>query len=74
MVKETQYGLIQAAKRENVKLLFFSSFSNNFSTNKKYTKFTNYDIGDYAIYHLPDLNTFDYHGYLYSGLLSRTPE
>ncbi len=59
MVKETQYGLIQTALRENVKLLFFSSFSNNFSTNKKYTKFTNYDIGDYAIYHLPDLNTFD---------------
>ena len=32
MAKDTQYGLIQAAKREGVKLLFFSAFSDNFST------------------------------------------
>lgn len=59
MVKETQYGLIQAAKREGVKLFFFTAFSDNFSTFTKYTKFTTYDIGDFAIYFLPDLNEFD---------------
>lgn len=59
MVKDTQYGLIQAAKREGVKLLFFSAFSDNFSTFTKDTQFTNYDIGDFAIYFLPDLNEFD---------------
>ena len=59
MVKETQYGLIQAAKREGVKLLFFTGFSDNFSTFTKYTQFTNYDIGDFAVYYLPDLNEFD---------------
>lgn len=59
MVKETQYGLIQAAKREGVKLLFFTAFSDNFSTFTKYTEFTNYDVGDFAIYYLPDLNEYD---------------
>ncbi len=59
MVKETQYGLIQAAKREGVKLLFFSAFSDNFSTFTKYTQFTTYDTGDFAVYYLPDLNEYD---------------
>ena len=59
MVKETQYGLIQAAKREGVKLLFFSCFSDNFSTFTKFTQFTNYDKGDFAVYFLPDLNEYD---------------
>ena len=59
MVKETLYGLIQASKREGVKLLFFAGFSDNFSTFTKYTQFTNYDIGDFAIFYLPDLNQYD---------------
>ena len=59
MVKETQYGLIQAAKREGVKLLFFTAFSDNFSTFTKDTEFTLYDVGDFAVYYLPDLSQYD---------------
>lgn len=59
MVKETLYGLIQAGKREGVKLLLFTGFSDNFSTFTKYTTFTNYDIGDFAVFYLPDLSQFD---------------
>ena len=58
MVKETEYGSIQEAKRQNVKLLYFASFSDNFS-NTEYTRFSNYDVGDVAIYKLPNLNNFD---------------
>ena len=58
MVKETQYGTIREAKKQNVKLLFFASFSDNFS-NTEYTRLSNYDIGDSAIYKLPNLNNFD---------------
>ena len=58
MVKETQYGTIMAAKRFGVKLLFFASFSDNFS-NAQYSRISNYDIGDSAIYKLPNLQNFD---------------
>ena len=58
MVKETEHGTICAAKEQNIKLLFFTSFSDNFS-NTEYTRFSNYDIGDVAIYKLPDLSKFD---------------
>ncbi len=58
MVRETEYGTIQEAMRNNVKLLFFASFSDNFST-VEYTHLTNYDVGDSAIYRVPDLNNFD---------------
>ena len=58
MVKETQYGTIMAAKRFGVKLLFFASFSDNFS-NAQYSRLSNYDIGDSAIYKLPNLQNFD---------------
>ena len=62
MVRKTQYGAIMAAKRNNVKLLFYTIFSDNYS-NLEYTELTNYDIGEFAIYHLPDLNK-------YSGLIA----
>ena len=58
MVKETQYGTIREAKRNGVKLLFFASFSDNFS-NTEYSRLSNYDIGDSAIYLLPNLADFD---------------
>ena len=58
MVRKTHYGVIQAAKRHNIKILFFTSFSDNYS-NLQYTSFTKYDIGDFAIYHLPDLTKYD---------------
>ena len=58
MVKDTQYGTIREAKRNGIKLLFFTSFSDNFS-NTEYTRLSNYDIGDSAIYMLPNLENFD---------------
>ena len=58
MVKETQYGNIKEAIRNNVKMLFFASFSENYS-NTEYTRLSSYDIGDVAIYKLPNLSNFD---------------
>lgn len=62
MVRKTQYGAIMAAKRHNVKLLFYTIFSDNYN-NKGITALTDYDIGEFAIYHLPNLNK-------YSGLIA----
>lgn len=58
MVKETQYGLIQAAKRNKIKLIFFSGFSDNYGTSEE-ARFTEYDDGDFAVYYLPDVNEYD---------------
>ena len=49
MVKETQYGLIQAAKRNKIKLIFFSGFSYNYGTSEE-ARFTEYDDGDFAVH------------------------
>ncbi len=58
MVRETEYGVIREAVKYNAKILFFTSFSDNYS-NTEYTRLSNYDIGDQAIYMLPDLSKFD---------------
>ncbi len=58
MVKETEYGTISQALEDDIKLLFFASFSDNYSSTE-YTRFSNYDIGDVAIYKLPNLSLFD---------------
>ncbi len=58
IVRKTQYGVIQSAKRNNVKLLFFTSFSDNYS-NIEVKELSDYDKGDFAIYMLPDLSTVD---------------
>ena len=47
MIKEIQYGLIQCAKRSNVKLYFYTSFNDDFTT-REYTQFTEYDKGDFV--------------------------
>lgn len=58
MIKEIQYGLIQCAKRSNVKLYFYTSFNDDFTT-REYTQFTEYDKGDFVAYMLPDYDEYD---------------
>ena len=58
MVKESQYGLIQSAKRNHVKLIFFASFSDNYDIRNQ-DIFTDYDAGDFAVYYLPDFSDYD---------------
>ena len=58
MTKETQYGIIEAAKKEGIKLLFFTSFNDNY-TSKKYIRYKNYDKGDMSVFMLPNLAEYD---------------
>ena len=58
MSKETQYGIIQAARRNDIKLTFFTSFSDNFSR-QQFERYRNYDSGDFAVFSLPDLSSYD---------------
>ena len=58
MVRETVEGLLSAAKDENVKLVFFTSFADNY-TSKNYDLYQVYDIGDFVVYLLPELKEYD---------------
>ena len=58
MTKETQYGLIEAAREHNIKLIFFTSFNDNYS-NTKYIRYKNYDKGDMSVFMLPNYEDFD---------------
>ena len=58
MVRKTQYGVIQSAKRNNAKILFFTSFCDNYN-HIEVKHFNDYDHGDFAIYKLPDLEKYD---------------
>ena len=58
MVRETVEGLLDAAREENVKLIFFTSFADNF-TSRNYSLYQDYDIGDFVVYLLPDLKDYD---------------
>lgn len=51
-------GLLSAAKGENVKILFFTSFADN-HTSQNYDRYQDYDIGDFVVYLLPDLRDYD---------------
>ncbi len=53
-----QEGICKAARELGIKVIFFASFSDNFST-KLYDQFTLYDEGDIASFELPDLDDFD---------------
>ena len=57
MVRETVEGLLSAAEGENVKLLFFTSFADNY-TSKNYDLYQDYDIGDFVVYLLPELKEY----------------
>lgn len=58
MVRETVDGLLDAAKDENLKLIFFTSFADNY-TSKNYDLYREYDIGDFVVYLLPELKEYD---------------
>ena len=58
MVRETVDGMMNAARGENIKLLFFTSFGDN-HTSRQYVRYQDYDTGDFVVYLLPDLKDFD---------------
>lgn len=58
MVRETVEGLLDAAKEENAKLIFFTSFADN-HTSKNYDLYQDYDVGDFVVYLLPELKDYD---------------
>ena len=58
MVRETVEGLLSAAGGEDMKIIFFTSFADN-HTSQNYDRYQDYDTGDFAVYLLPDLNEYD---------------
>ena len=58
MVRETVEGMYPIAREENVKLIFFTSFADK-NINEKYARYENHDVGDYAVFLLPDLKDYD---------------
>ena len=58
MIADTQMGLREAALEKGVKLIFFSSFSDGFSS-QFYNQYGKYDEGDIVSFKLPDLEDFD---------------
>ena len=58
MVRETVEGLLSAARGENMKILFFTSFADN-HTSRNYDRYQDYDTGDFVVYLLPDLKEYD---------------
>ena len=58
MVRETVKGLLEAAREEDIKLVFFTSFADN-HTSQNYRLYQDYDIGDFVVYLLPDLKEYD---------------
>ena len=51
-------GINKAAAELDVKVIYFISFSDSFSSNM-YNQFTLYDEGDMVAFELPDLDDFD---------------
>ena len=58
MVRETVEGFLSAACGEDYKILFFTSFADN-HTSQNYDRYQDYDIGDFVVYLLPDLKEYD---------------
>ena len=57
MVRQTVEGLLSNAG-EDVKILFFTGFADN-HTSQNYDRYQDYDIGDFAVYLLANLNEYD---------------
>ncbi|MBO7426352.1 MAG: GGDEF domain-containing protein [Clostridiales bacterium] len=53
-----QKGIKAAALEHNVKVIFFASFSDSYSS-KNYGEYSRYDEGDNVSFDIPDLNDFD---------------
>ena len=58
MVRETVEGLLSAAYGEDLKIIFFTSFADN-HTSQHYDRYQDYDIGEFVVYLLPDLSEYD---------------
>ena len=58
MVRETVEGLLKAACGEDLKIIFFTSFADN-HTSHNYRLYQDYDIGDFVVYLLPELEEYD---------------
>ena len=58
MVRQTVEGLLSAARGEDMKILFFTSFADN-HTSRSYGLYQDYDKGDFVVYLLPDLKEYD---------------
>lgn len=58
MSGQMQKGLIDAALKYGVKLIFFASFGDSYSS-RNYDEFSKYDEGDCVSFDIPDLNDFD---------------
>ena len=58
MVRETVEGLLSAGRGDDLKLLFFTSFADN-HTSQNYDRYKDYDIGEFVVYLLPDLAEYD---------------
>ena len=58
MITDMQSGITDAALKEDVKLIYFASFSDSFSR-KVYNQYIKYDEGDIAPFKIPDLKDFD---------------
>ncbi|MBO4473762.1 MAG: GGDEF domain-containing protein [Clostridiales bacterium] len=58
MTHAIQEGIIKAARELDVKLFFFASFSDSFSS-EIYEQYATYDEGDVVVFELPDLDDFD---------------
>ena len=58
MARSVQEGINKAASETNVKVIYFTSFSDSFSS-KIYTQYQKYDEGDVVSFILPDLRDFD---------------
>ena len=54
MSGQMQKGLIDAARKYGVKLIFFASFGDSYSS-RNYGKFSRYDEGDCVSFDIPDL-------------------
>lgn len=53
-----QKGIIDAALKEGIKVIFFASFSDSYS-NRFYKEYSRYDEGDKVSFDIPDLDDFD---------------
>ena len=58
MVRQTVEGLLSAVRAEDEKLIFFTGFADN-HTSQNYDLYQDYDTGDFVVYLLPDLKEYD---------------
>ena len=58
MSGQMQKGIIDAALKYGIKVIFFCSFGDSYSS-KQYGEFSGYDEGDTVSFDIPDLNEFD---------------